>query len=228
MGKMKLATLSQNKKLGGIGAIYRSVEHTCPSSCPLRGNGCYAQTGNVGMQQKGHSPSDNDYTDVLTFYKRLPYKHLVRLNVSGDFLRDGKIDRKYIDAINESHDARPDVMSFGYTHAWQGDESVAPDDFRYHVVVNASVDNIADLDRARNATDFPLTVILPESEDRRHFKHGSHTIVVCPQQYDSRITCDNCRMCAVPKRKSVIGFKSHGSLKAKVSSISKYEVPGAQ
>ena len=38
----------ENRKTGSIPTAYVARE-SCPSSCPLLGNGCYAQTGNIGL-----------------------------------------------------------------------------------------------------------------------------------------------------------------------------------
>jgi len=38
----------ENRKTGQIPSAYVARE-SCPSSCPLLGNGCYAETGNIGL-----------------------------------------------------------------------------------------------------------------------------------------------------------------------------------
>jgi hypothetical protein len=38
----------ENRKTGQIPTAYAARE-SCPSSCPLLGNGCYAETGNIGF-----------------------------------------------------------------------------------------------------------------------------------------------------------------------------------
>lgn len=41
---------SQNAKIGArVAATYVSIRASCPSSCPLRGAGCYAQDGHVAF-----------------------------------------------------------------------------------------------------------------------------------------------------------------------------------
>lgn len=47
---MFLVTHSKNTKIGNAAATYAPIKQTCPSSCPLRDRGCYAQGGHVGMQ----------------------------------------------------------------------------------------------------------------------------------------------------------------------------------
>lgn len=46
MANLRAVAESHNRKLGpGWSSTYREVGPTCPKSCPLLGNGCYAQRG---------------------------------------------------------------------------------------------------------------------------------------------------------------------------------------
>lgn len=46
------ASESSNRKIVGrtkVSATYASIKATCPSACPLRGEGCYAQHGRTAL-----------------------------------------------------------------------------------------------------------------------------------------------------------------------------------
>lgn len=102
---------SGNAKLGpGWGCTYRPVGPTCPSSCPLLGNGCYAQRGRVALFQRraGSATAELGHLDGCA---------RVRWEVSGDALWRGRLDRAYHRAKLAWHARNPGSISLGYTHA---------------------------------------------------------------------------------------------------------------
>ena len=81
-----------NKKTGTV-STYRKVGDTCPSECQFLNNGCYAQKGHVAIQQRRHKTLKSDLLSVLlavSFASNLNIP--VRLNVSGDFFLNDKVD----------------------------------------------------------------------------------------------------------------------------------------
>lgn len=103
---------TDNAKLGpGWGCTYRPVGLTCPSTCPLLGAGCYAESGRVAI----HSRRSTDHVAHLGHLDGVPR---VRWEVSGDaLLPSGRLDRTYFRAKIDWHKRNPGSISLGYTHA---------------------------------------------------------------------------------------------------------------
>ena len=84
--------------------------------------------------------------------------------------------------------------------------------------VNASCENI---EQARSAIDNGINsvIVLPVDSIQKTIKAGDVRIVRCPAEYNDRITCSNCMLCAKDRTASrvVIGFTAHGTAKNKVS-----------
>jgi len=210
-----------NKKLVGDNkrlpfyATYREVGMSCPSTCALLNNGCYAQFGHVAIQMHGQY-SDNDGDIFLRELNRIPQGAALRLHVSGDVMRDGGkdgsnvLDVEYLNALIEGAKRRPDVSMYGYTHAWRQidrNEFVFPS----NLTLNASCDTQEDVAEARAAGWDTTTVVPAETPGKRY-----GDTVVC-QNKTTGLTCDKCRLCFKSNRSLTVAFKAHGVSKRKVS-----------
>jgi hypothetical protein len=209
---MKTLTVlnSENRKLGHIAATYRTQD-TCPTSCPLLENGCYAhgrlfnhaKRGEDGVESvRGLARSGGRYS--------IPKGGMLRANVTGDVLDEhGQLDQPYVDALSEVAINRPDVDVYTYTHAWRTlDPNVAPG-----VTINASCETEEDL-LAAEAAGWPTVVADIKSDSLIGQWVGSRKVVACPAQI-ADVTCEQCRLCAKPNRKSIVAFTAHGATRAK-------------
>ena len=118
---------SSNKKTGPI-AVTTTSKDSCPKSCPFMGNGCYAESGPLGMLWKKISDAQIDGTftngratlraigfeELLQRVKRLPKGQMFRHNQAGDLMGIGlNIDR---DALRKLTKAARGKVGFTYTH----------------------------------------------------------------------------------------------------------------
>ena len=80
-----VSTVSGNAKTGPI-PVTTSSKNTCPDSCQLKGNGCYAESGRVNMHWQKVSKGERglSFDDALDSIKALPSGSLVRHNQAGD------------------------------------------------------------------------------------------------------------------------------------------------
>lgn len=106
-----------NAKLGaGVATTYRPVGITCPRSCPLLNNGCYAQRGRVAIHAQRAANQNGEL-------RKLAGNTLVRHLVAGDWLRptkDGRrriVDRNLLKDVIALHTSAPWLTGWGYTHA---------------------------------------------------------------------------------------------------------------
>lgn len=108
---------------------YRPVGASCPKTCALLGEGCYAQKGRVNMVQvraevnlaKDLSSAGLAMATAANMAKPGP----ARLHVSGDLLKNGELDQDYIDGLVEMApkvSSESPVKAYGYTHA-KGEEA---------------------------------------------------------------------------------------------------------
>ncbi len=196
---------SGNSKIGSIAATYRT-QASCPTSCPLMGNGCYASGRIFGIPQR---LGREDLQAVLGLIDTLPQGRGLRLNVSGDFLTDdGTPDHDYIAACNAVAEARPDVKMIAYTHAWR---SLSADMFSFSV--NASCESDDEIAEALATGWQAVTVNGPVGESV-----SGRKVVRCPAETRDNVSCETCMACAADTRtRPVISFTAHGGGKAKAT-----------
>lgn len=207
---------SGNGKTGHAAVTYRTQD-TCPTECPLYGKGCYARGRIFGIPERLGTEDTDDYAAVRALGARtgpgaLPRGGLFRANVSGDvLLADGTLDIGYVNALSDVATARPDADVFTYSHAWRRDD-VTPD-MAPGVTVNASCETVDDIERA-TAAGWPtvLEEPFPAGDPRSLIGQtiAGRKVVQCPAQTRG-LTCEQCRLCARPERKSTVAFALHGS-----------------
>ena len=86
-------------------------------------------------------------------------------------------------------------------------------------VINLSSDNleIADANMALNIA--PVVVLLPINAPKVSYTPNGHKVVACHADSTEKVKCANCKLCALPKRDYIIGFRAHGVRKNKVAKI---------
>ena len=203
--KTHVTLKSSNAKTGPLATTYRE-QSSCPTTCPLMGNGCYATGRIFGISRKFGSENTDAVLALITTLK--PGQGL-RLNVSGDFLaEDGTPDLEYIAACNKVATERPDVKIIAYTHAWR---TMSPSDFAFGV--NASCDTDADIVEARAAGWGTVTV----NGDEGATIAGTR-IVRCPAETRDDVTCASCMLCAkTPTIATTVSFTAHGAGKKRAA-----------
>lgn len=198
-----LATkLSNNRKTGPMAAIYREVGATCPSSCPLLNNGCYAQRGRAAFHAKRGGTKTFSFAELI---ESMP-TNTVRLNVTGDFLTpDGTPDITYLEALKAAAKKNPRVTFYGYTHAWR----ILADyvkDMPKNVTILASV-NSKDEGQEAEALGWRYARVT----DKPDLTNGKE--VYCPVDKAKKnkakptTTCIRCRMCFDDTPQHIVFFK---------------------
>lgn len=195
----------------GIGATYRPVGSTCPASCPLKGAGCYAQQGHVGLAQKRASSdlmrSLASAACMMVLSAR--YKQVCRLHVSGDFADSQSLpDVAYIQGVAyiarhiKAHvTGAPKILAYTYTHITR--ELFDP---YSHLLLEAGV-------VVRQSDDVAPGGVVVEQFDKveqLRVKHPESTFVKCRAQLDELTQCVDCKLCW-EKPELVVVFKPHGS-----------------
>lgn len=215
---------SANAKTGPI-PVTTSSSVTCPSTCPFKGNGCYAESGPLALHWR-EVTAGNRGVDAEQFFqeiKELPEDQLWRHNQAGDLPHtNGRISRRFIKSIVAANSGR---RGFTYTHhdITKG-ENLALVRYanRNGFRINVSTENEAAADRAV-AAGLPAVIAVPSDETRTHWRTpDGNAVTVCPAQRKedqfSGVSCSNCQLCQTRNHRQVIAFIAHGTSKKRADS----------
>lgn len=215
MSRFRLVMKSRNRKTGKI-PVSMSSRDTCPSSCPWYDNGCYAEQHLCGLQWRRLERGEGlTWPEFLQAVRKIPAGQVWRHNEAGDLPGDGlAID---LDMLQQLAKAAEHTRGFTYTHKPMTAENRAallakgPG-----LVVNLSADGVEHADTLFDLGIAPVAVVLPAGWRRTHTPRGRR-VVLCPATTTKGVTCATCKLCAVPTRKSIVGFPAHGCARRKVT-----------
>lgn len=217
---------SGNTKIMGskkVDATYTSIKSSCPKSCDLMGEGCYAQLSFVGMtsrrlddEAEGFSPIDVARSEAAAIDdsyngKKVPSARALRIHVAGDCRTIASA--KLVNNAVGRWKLRGGGDCWSYTHAWR---NVARSDWR-HVSILASVSNIGEVPAAR-AQGYAPSIVVPEHpSDKAYTLDGCDVKwIPCPAQTRG-VGCTDCRLCFNADRlfqsNMGIAFSVHGIMK---------------
>jgi hypothetical protein len=219
---------SGNTKLMGskkVDATYASIKATCPSSCPLRDEGCYAQTSYVGMinwrldrRARGGSPlalarAEAKCIDDAYEGGAVPTGRAMRLHVSGDSRT--MAGTAILDRAVGRWKARGGGACWSYTHAYRH----VPKSFWRNVSTLASIESASEAEGARAQGYAPAIVVPYHPSDKAYTLPGSDTkFIPCPAQTRG-VGCSDCKLCFNADRlyegNFGIAFAVHGVRKEK-------------
>lgn len=203
----------RNAKLGPIWAVYAD-RRTCPDSCGLKGNGCYAEM-HYRLRKFWYS-AHQSLDEVLARIRALPLHALWRWGVAGDLPgANGNIDGPALMRIVDANRGR---RGFGFTH-----KPATPDNIRWIALANAhgltlnwSAEGLADADRLANLRAGPVVAVIPSDSPVKGMRTPEgRPVVVCPAEWRASagrppVQCATCGACANPHRRAVIAFRAHG------------------
>ncbi len=218
---MFLTLESGNRKIGNIAATYLPIKQTCPSSCVLKDNGCYAQVGYVGMHvirlqilMDGKKTYDIIRMEAREIAKAGPSANgkSLRLHVSGD-ARTTKTANLLRDAATKWKG-----KVFTYTHAWRD----IPRDAWGTISVLASVENVKQAKEAIDMGYAPAMTVAHHPSNGKAFYDNGIKVIPCPQQ-TKEVTCEKCKLCMndsmLYRQNAVISFAVHGVRKKKALAV---------
>ena len=220
---------SGNTKIMGskkVDATYASIKHTCPDSCSLKNQGCYAQTSFVGMvnirmqkEAKKGSPLsvaraeakaiDNSYDGG-----QVPSGRALRLHVAGDSRTWG--GTRLINAAVARWKQRGGGDVWSYTHAWK---HVARSEWS-EVSILASVADTSEVEAAKAQGYAPAIVVSEHPSEKAYTLPGSDIKwIPCPNQTRG-VGCTDCKLCFNADRLFNggfgISFAAHGVKKESI------------
>lgn len=212
-----LKLTSQNRKLGGIPCSITTAS-TCPPSCPLRGEGCYAEFGWVAAHWRRVSAEGGSWRAFCRAVAALPAGQLWRHNEAGDLPGTGaRIDRRALGALVSANRGK---RGFTFTHKpmTAANQAAVRAAVAGGFVINLSADSLRQADQLAALGIAPVAVVLPADAPALVRTPAGRTVVTCLAETRG-LTCAECQLCAVATRKSIVGFRAHGQMHARVSQI---------
>lgn len=224
MGSVIFVSGSKNAKIGDVAATYAPIKQTCPSSCKLRDNGCYAQLSMAGIHNaKIEKEASNEKATayelavleakLIANHKPKP-KQGLRIHVSGDSrtVRDTKQLARAAQVWISKGGSRP----WSYTHAWKK----VPRKAWGNVSCLASVENLTDAKTALETGYAAALVVSEHPADGRSERKEGMLVIPCPAQ-TRNVSCEQCKLCwrddFLLKSQAVISFAAHGRRKKKMT-----------
>ena len=218
---IKLTMVSGNRKVGKI-PVSTTSKDSCPKECELRDTDCYARFGPLGIRWAMVSKGKNadNWTAFCNRVRQFLAGTLWRHNQAGDLpqRKDGRIHKSKTRQLSL---AAQHTKGWTYTHYDPMDphnaEVIRETNERGGMTINLSADSLEDADKYHELGIAPVTCVLPEDAP-----HSGNTtpnglpILVCPAQRMD-LSCEQCRICQVATRKSIVGFLAHGTAKKRLS-----------
>lgn len=167
-----------NRKLGRMPSAYIARE-SCPTSCPLQGNGCYAEGGPVRIHWDLVSLGrvGMAWARFCAQVALLTLGQIWRYGVAGDLPGHGdEIDRDALNLLTLSNMRRP-VIAYTHKPVLAGDHALSnrraiaeaiEDGFN----INLSGDSLRDADELADLHLAPVVAVLSNAYARRHTALG--------------------------------------------------------
>ena len=213
---------SKNAKVGKM-AVTTSTATTCPTSCPFKSNGCYADSGPLKLHwdKVTREERGDDWSTFIDKIKDLPTGSKWRHNQAGDLPGDMKKldDEKCVELAKANKGKR----GFTYTHydVLDNFQNAITVNIMNHLgfTVNVSANNLEHADKLCDLDIAPVATVLPIEQTTNTVTPKGRKVVVCPATYKDDVSCASCMLCEKWDRNVVVGFPAHGTSKKKAAAI---------
>lgn len=210
-----LSRASTNTKTGPI-PVSTSARATCPTTCKLKGNGCYAENFPMvvhwdAVSERGRGVPYEDFVDEI---RRLPKNQLWRHNQAGDLEHSkGNINTKALRQLTEANHGR---RGFTYTHHKMTPHNADAVHWANlgGFTINLSADSLEEADALLALKIAPVVAIVPPGW--KGDTPAGNKVTVCPAQRIEHMTCAICQLCHKADRVAIVAFEAHGGRKSAV------------
>lgn len=222
MLSVALVPVSSNRKTGPI-AVSTTSSASCPSTCPLIDSGCYAKSGRTRLhwQALDDGKRGGTWQEYINKIDTLERGSMLRHNEAGDLPHvDGYISGGYVRQLTNATKARR-IVGFTYTHHLPhlGDNiGVIREANANGFTINLSANDVHQAVEYRKLYNQPTVTVMAMDAPNVQVIDGVK-IVACPNEKNPSITCKVCKLCTLPNRDYIIGFRAHGTGKKKAESV---------
>ena len=213
---------SKNAKVGKM-AVTTSTATTCPTSCPFKSNGCYADSGPLKLHwdKVTREERGDDWSTFIDKIKDLPAGSKWRHNQAGDL--PGDMEKLDNEKCIELAKANKGKRGFTYTHydVLDNFQNAITVNIMNHLgfTVNVSANNLEHADKLCDLGIAPVATVLPIEQTTNTVTPKGRKVVVCPATYKDDVSCASCMLCEKWDRNVVVGFPAHGTSKKKAAAI---------
>jgi len=213
---------SKNVKVGKM-AVTTSTATTCPTSCPFKSNGCYADSGPLKLHwdKVTRKERGDDWSTFIDKIKELPTGSKWRHNQAGDL--PGDMEKLDAEKCIQLAKANKGKRGFTYTHydVLDNFQNAITVNIMNHLgfTVNVSANNLEHADKLCDLNIAPVATVLPIDQTTNTVTPKGRKVVVCPATYKDDVSCASCMLCEKWDRNVVVGFPAHGTSKKKASAI---------
>jgi hypothetical protein len=213
---------SGNMKTGPI-LTTKTEKKTCPKSCPFYNSECYARFGPLSWHwkamEKGENatgkPIDTNWKNAIKKIKDQKPGSIWRYGEAGDL--PGENEKINFNLLRELVKVNEGKRGFGYTHKYNREENHRKIKFANDngFTINLSANNPDHADQLLKLKIGPVTVVLPHDQTKNLKTKKGKQVIICPNVTNG-VNCLNCKLCAIPDRRFIIGFPAHGPAKKRI------------
>ena len=215
---------TKNPKVGNMAAT-TSTAKTCPTSCPFKRNGCYADSGPLKLHWDKVTEGErgDDWSTFIDKIKDLPTGSKWRHNQAGDLPGlDNNIDGNLLRQLTKANAGK---RGFTYTHKPvlknAKNRQLVQKANKAGFTVNLSANNLREADKLAELNIGPVVCVLPVDHKGNTETPKGRKVVQCPATIDGKdASCDSCQLCQ-KQRSAIVGFPAHGASKRKAGEIAK-------
>ena len=209
---------SSNKKVGKL-TVTTTEQKSCPDTCPLKDEGCYADGGPLAILWKKVSSYDEAWDNFCTRIEQEATEHW-RHNQAGDLPhKKGKLDKVKVEKLVHASRKKKGMT---YTH-----HDVVNDVSNREIVgqanldgftINLSGNNLRHADTLADLGIAPVTTVLPIEQMTNTVTPKGRKVVICPAVTKDNVSCETCLLCW-KQRDAIVGFPAHGFRKNKANGV---------
>ena len=165
---VSLTKISRNEKTGRIPVSMTSFA-SCPNSCPLKNNGCYAEIGPVAWHWKKvtEGTRGESWESFCNKISELKDGQFWRHNQAGDLMGDGDIIDQ--NALRDLIAANSNKKGFTYTHydpLYKKNAEIIKEANDNGFTINLSANNLKEVDVYVSLNIGPVVTILPKDAEK--------------------------------------------------------------
>jgi len=221
MTQVHLTLKSRNEKVGPI-PVSTTEAKSCPSDCPFKKSGCYADGGPLALfwGKVSRHEAGVSWGEFCSSVAGLPEGQLWRHNQAGDLpSEEGFID---FEAMTELVCSNRGRKGFTYTHhnmnkgmnaqivQWSNEQGFT---------VNLSGNNLKHADTLAALNIGPVVAVVDADHPEKSTTPEGRSVVVCPEQTGKAKSCAECKLCQKVNRSVIVAFRAHGVSKKKAIAI---------
>ena len=214
-----LSLKSTNVKTGPM-PVSTTSRDSCPDSCSLKKNGCYADSGPLALHWDKVTSGERgmSWEMFCEAIDTLEIDSIWRHDQAGDLPhKNGNIDKPKMIQLVKSNKGK---KGFTYTHHVPNKNNMGIIEYcnKNGFTVNLSAENLDHADKLANLNIGPVVTIIDTGMPVKMKTAQGRNVITCPATYRDNVSCFTCQLCQ-HQRESIVAFPVHGTSKAKARKV---------